>query len=108
MNVQAIRGGNHVGEVLFILISPKPLPAPVGRLALDMATEAQWERQCSGQTERRESRVGAGRQRTKEEQEADEGARKLVQSDPLPQTIYRVRVKQGGCALVLIPLRIAP
>jgi hypothetical protein len=28
--------------------------------------------------------------------------------DPLPQTIYRVRVKQGGCALVPIPLRIAP
>jgi hypothetical protein len=102
-------GENHVGEMLFILISPKPLPAPVGRpAALDMATVAQWERQCSGQTERRESRVGAGRQWTKEEQEADEGTRKLVQSDPLPQTIYRVRVKQGGCALVPIPLRISP
>jgi len=101
-------GENHVGEMLFILISPKPLPAPVGRPALDPATVALWERQCSGQTERRESSGSAGRQWTKEEQAADEGTRKLVQSDPLPQTIYRVRVKQGGCALVTIPLRIAP
>ena len=101
-------GGNHVGEMLFILISPKPLPAPVGQPTLDMATVAQWERQCGGQTERRESSGGAGRQWTKEEQEADEGTRKLVQSDPLPQTIYRVRVKQGGCALVPIPLRFSP
>ena len=101
-------GENHVGEMLFILISPKTLPAPVERPTLDMATVAQWERQCSGQTERRESSGGAGRQWTKEEQEADEGTRKLVQSDPLPQTIYRVRVKQGGCALVPIPLRFSP
>jgi hypothetical protein len=101
-------GENHVGEMLFILISPKPLPAPVGRPTLDMATVAQWERQCSGQTERRESSGGAGRKWTKEEQEADEGTRKLVQSDPLPQTIYRVRVRQGGCALVPIPLRFSP
>jgi len=101
-------GENHVGEMLFILISPKALPAPVGGVALDPATVAQWERACGGQTERRESRGGEGRQWTKEEQEADGGSRKLVQSDPLPQTIYRVRVKPGGCALVPISLRIAP
>ena len=63
---------------------------------------------CGGQTERRESRGGAGSQWTKAEQEADEGTRKLVQSDPLPQTIYRVRTKRGACAQVQIPLRIAP
>jgi len=101
-------GGNHVGEMLTIIISPKPLPSPVGGVALNPAIMAQWERMCGGQTERRESRGDAGRQWTKEEQEADEGARKLVQSDPLPQTIYRVRTKRGACALVPIPLRIAP
>jgi hypothetical protein len=101
-------GENHVGEMLIIIISPKPLPAPVGRPSLDPATVAQWERLCGGQTERRESSGGAGKQWTKEEQEADEGTRKLVQSDPLPQTIYRVRTKPGGCALIPIPLRIAP
>jgi hypothetical protein len=101
-------GENHVGEMLFILISPKPLPAPVGQTALDPATVAQWERLCGGQTERRESSGGAGQQWTRAEQEADGGTRKLVQSDPLPQTIYRVRTKRGGCTLVPVPLRIAP
>ena len=101
-------GGNHVGEMLIVIISPKPLPTPAGGMALDAATMAQWERVCGGQTDRRESSVSAGRQWTKGEQEADEGARKLVQSDPLPQTIYRVRTKRGSCALVQIPLRLAP
>jgi hypothetical protein len=101
-------GGKHIGEMLFILISSEPLPAPIGQQSLDPATVAQWERQCGGQTERREMRGGAGKPWTKAEREADEGKRKLVQSDPLPQTIYRVRVKRGGCALVTVPLRIAP
>jgi hypothetical protein len=101
-------GENHVGEMLIVIISPKPLPAAVGRPTLDPATVAQWERLCGGQTERREASGGAGKQWTKEEQEADEGTRKLVQSDPLPQTIYRVRTKPGGCALIPIPLRVAP
>jgi hypothetical protein len=52
-------------------------------------------------------RGGMGKQWTKAEQEADEGKRKLVQSDPLPQTIYSVRAKRGGCALAAISLRIA-
>jgi hypothetical protein len=103
--------GNHVGERLTIIISPEPLPVNVEQPTLDPALVARWERQWGGQTEWRESRGGAGRQWTKGEQEADEGKRKLVQSDPLPQTIYRVAVKkggQGGAALFTIPLRIAP
>jgi hypothetical protein len=101
-------GANHVGEMLTILISPKPLPINIERPDLDLTMVARWERQCGGQTERREAIGGAGKQRTKAEQEADEGKRKLVQTDPLPQTIYRVRAKQDGCAMVTIPLRMAP
>jgi hypothetical protein len=101
-------GATHLGEMLIILISPKPLSVDVERPALDPAAVEQWERQCGGQTERRESRASAGKQQTKAEQEADEGKRKLVQADPLPQTIYRVRANPDGCALVAIPLRIAP
>jgi hypothetical protein len=93
---------------LIILISPKPLPVDVEQPALDLAAVEQWERQCGGQTERRESQASAGKQQTRAEQEADEGKRKLVQVDPLPQTIYRVRANPHGCALVSIPLRIAP
>jgi len=101
-------GENHVGERLFILISPEPMPVNVERPELDSATVAQWERVCGGQTESRESRGDMGKQWTKAEQEADQGARKLAQIDPLPQTIYRVRAKRGGCAMVAVPLRIAP
>ena len=49
-----------------------------------------------------------GKQCTKAEQEADEGTSKLVQCNPLPQTIYHVRAKRGRCVLVAIPLQIAP
>jgi hypothetical protein len=78
------------------------------RPAVDPGAVAQLERQCGGQIERRESRGGAGKPWTQAEQEADGGKRKLAQSDPLPQTIYRVWTKRGGCALVTVLLRIAP
>lgn len=97
---------DHVGESVIIIISPKPLPVNVEQPAIQPAMLAQWERQCGGQTEQRETRGGAGKLRTKEEQDADENNRKLVQGDPLPQTIYRVRAPRGACAMVSIPLRI--
>ena len=99
---------DHVGESVIIIISPKPLPVNVEQPAIQPAMLAQWERQCGGQTERLETGGGAGKPRTKEEQDADENNRKLVQGDPLPQTIYRVRAPLGACAMVSIPLRIAP
>jgi hypothetical protein len=101
-------GRNHVGERLTIIISPEPLPVNVEQPTLDPALVARWERQWGGPTEWRESRGDVGKQWTEAEQEADKGARKLVQSDPLPQTIYRIRAKPGGRVLVTIPLRIAP
>lgn len=104
-------GGNHAGERLTIIISPDPLPVNAGQPALDPALVAKWEKQWGGQTEWRESRGGAGKQWTRAEQEADEGKRKLVQNDPLPQTIYRVAVRRGGrggAVLFTVPLRIAP
>lgn len=100
-------GGIHVGERLIVIISPKPLPVNVERPALDPSAVAQWKSQCGGRTEMRELRGGMGKQWAKAEQEADEGKRKLVQSDPLPQTIYHVRAKRVGCALAAISLRIA-
>jgi hypothetical protein len=101
-------GNDHIGESVIIMISPEPLPVNVNQPEIRPAMLAQWERKCGGQTERRESRDGDGKSRTKEEQDADENQRKLVQGDPLPQTIYRVRVKPGSCAMVAVPLRIAP
>lgn len=68
---------------------------------------AQLEQQWSGPVERREAGGGAGIAWTAAEKEAESGERLLVQGDPLPQTIYRVKVKPGGKVAVTAPLRIA-
>jgi hypothetical protein len=101
-------GQDHIGESVTVIISPKPLPVNVGQPEIDPAMLAQWERQCGAPIKRGESNAGVGKTRTKEEQDADENNRKLVQGDPMPQTIYRVRASRDGCAMVTIPLRIAP
>jgi hypothetical protein len=75
---------------------------------LEKAQVAQWERQWGGRAERREERDGAGSQWTAAEREADKGERRLVQGDPLPQTIYRIKVKPDSPMMLRVSLRIAP
>ena len=58
--------------------------------------------------ERREERDGTGSQWTVAEREADKGERRLVQGDPLPQTIYLIKVKSEAPMMLRVPLRIAP
>jgi hypothetical protein len=99
---------DHVIEQLTIIISPQPLGLVPGDgpLKLAAAQLARWEREWGGTPERREARSSAGREWTVAEKEAGEGTRKLVQGDPLPQTIYRVKAKAGQPVLVTVPLRI--
>jgi hypothetical protein len=101
---------DRVGERLTIIVSPKRLNLPLSNkpLKLDPAQVAQWESQWGGPTERREARGGAGKGWTVEEKGAGEGKRILRQDDPLPQTIYLVKVKPSGPVAVTVPLRIAP
>jgi len=102
--------GDQVGESLTIIISPQPLPVGVGLLKLDPAQVAEWEKQWGGPTERREARseVGKGWTVAEKEVEDSQGKRLLTQTDPLPQTIYRIAAKSGGPVLINVPLRIAP
>jgi hypothetical protein len=101
-----------VSELLTIIITPTPLdlqPGPPNAPAeLDSALVARWEQQWGGHTERRELQGGAGAKWTAREKEAGEGKRKLLQDDPLPQTVYFIAGKRGEHALVNVPLRIAP
>jgi len=103
---------DQVSELLTIIVSPVPLDVrpgpPNAPTELDPALVAQWERQWGGRTERRELRGGAGAKWTAKEKEAGEGKRKLLQNDPLPQTVYFVAGKRGDQTLVNVPLRIAP
>jgi hypothetical protein len=105
-------GGDHVRENLTIIVSPKPLKLPLGTPAnpakLRIAQVAQWEKQWGGRVERREERDGAGKQWTLAEKAASRGERRLVQGDPLPQTIFLVNVKPGAPIMLHVPLQIAP
>jgi hypothetical protein len=105
-----------VSEMLTIIVSPEPLPAnlviPV-RLAADLTLPKlnkpmkELEEDYGGPTEKREASKGDGNLWTVAEKEAGEGKRLLLQQDPLPQTIYLVRVKPGAPFLVRLPLLLA-
>jgi hypothetical protein len=103
-------------EMLTIIVSPEPLPAnlviPV-RLSADLTLPKlnkpikELEKDYGGSIEKREASKGAGNLWTAAEKEAGEGKRLLVQQDPLPQTIYLVRVKPGAPFLAHVPLLLA-
>jgi hypothetical protein len=103
---------DQLREEIAIIVSPRPLELPLGTpeqpVKLEKAQVAQWERQWGGRAERREERDGAGSQWTVAEREADKGERRLVQGDPLPQTIYRVKVRPDAPMMLRVSLRIAP
>jgi hypothetical protein len=103
---------DQIREELTIIITPKPLNLPLGRpdspVKLERAQVAQWEKQWGGRVERLEERGGAGKHWTVAEKEADKGERRLVQGDPLPQTIYLVKAKTGAPMMLDVTLQIAP
>jgi hypothetical protein len=110
-NIQRSRQ-DQVSELLTIIVTPEPLdvqPGPPDAPAeLDPARVTNWEQQWGGRTERRELSGGAGKAWTRGEQQAGEGKRKLLQRDPLPQTVYFVAGKRRDHTLIQVPLRIAP
>jgi hypothetical protein len=103
---------DQTGEKLTIVLSPQPLKIPLGTpsdpIKLDRSRVARWEKQWGGRVERWEERGGAGKQLTEVEREAGKGERRLVQGDPLPQTIYLVKTKSGATIMLDVPLQIAP
>jgi hypothetical protein len=99
-------------EELAIIVSPKPLKLPLGPpdqpARLGKAQVAQWERQWARRAERREEQNVTSKQWTAAERQADKGERRLTQDDPLPQTIYHIKVTPGAPMMLRLPLRIAP
>jgi hypothetical protein len=98
----------NVGELLTILITPRPLEgvAP-GRdpVALDPAQVAKWEADWEGEvSEMLEMNGGAGRVWTQEEKQAGEATRSLTQVDPGPQTIYRVSGRPGEPLMLTVQM----
>jgi hypothetical protein len=102
---------DQLREELTIIVSPKPLKVPIGGPAdpvrLESEQVAQWERLWGGCVEQWEELGGAGKQWTAAEKEADKGERRLVQGDPLPQTMYLIKAKSGAPIVLRVPLRVA-
>jgi hypothetical protein len=99
---------DHIAEELMLLVTPQPLDD------LDIADEAQeissdkvaeWESKWGGSIEQLDLEGGKGTAYTKAELQAGAGS-KLTQSDPLPQTIFKVAAEPGSPYLVRLPLRI--
>jgi len=102
--------GDHVGEVLTVLITPSPISGlQIGRAPVVLSKEQvqEWEKKWSAPTKRLELAGGAGRPYTRAEREAAESqTRLLTQEDPLPQTMYQVASKPEDALLVAVPLKI--
>jgi hypothetical protein len=91
-----------------LLVTPEPLAElKIGRSALELSNDqvAEWERKWGGAFEQLDLEGGKGMTYTAAEKQAGTGA-KLTQSDPVPQTIFRVAALPGSPFLVRVPLRI--
>ncbi|MCX6591166.1 MAG: DUF4384 domain-containing protein [Acidobacteria bacterium] len=102
--------GDHVGEVLVVLVTPEPLkninahsrkPAIIDDELLN-----KWEAQYGLQVEHLEMEGGSGQTLSPAEKASGGDSSKLLtRDDPLPQTMYRVRSKPGEPLLVKVPIR---
>ena len=102
----------HVAEELILIVSPQPLAdLPVAAEPTKVAAEtlARWEKDWGGRAEQFELEGGAGLPYTPNEMAAAAGAgtRMLTQSDPLPQTILKLKANPGSPVLVKVLLRIS-
>lgn len=98
------------GELLTVIVSPKPLDVPpIGRSATKLSEElfAKWLA-WEVDAERFEMEGGAGQSWTAAEQAAAAASATvdalLAAEDPLPQTIYRVRIKPETAMVFTVPL----
>jgi hypothetical protein len=97
------------GEILDVIVSPSPITelSSVRREALQLSAErvAQWSRLWGNLAEQLELVGGEGQPWTNAEKEAGaNGGRSLTQVEPMPQTIYRVKVRRNGPAMVTLQL----
>lgn len=99
---------HNVGELLTILITPRPLEGLTpGRapLPLTPARVAQWEADWESEVvELLEMNGGAGKTWTPEEKLASEATRSLTQVDPTPQTIYRLTGQASDPVMLTVQL----
>ena len=102
----------HVAEVLTVLVSSKPLfetkQLAGSPMIVEPAQLIAWEKQWGAKPIVFEMEGGAGQTMTEKEQAAGLGNAELTQTEPVPQTIYRLTVKPEDTLLFAVPLRFTP
>lgn len=87
---------DYAGEEILVIITPQKLPGiEIGLRALAIKDEMvrKWIEDWSAETEIFDAEDGEGVAYTQEEaQAATSGSRALTQEEPLPQTIYRLKI----------------
>ena len=102
---------DYEGELLTVLITDAPLEElTTGPAALKLSREQleSYEQRWGAAVDNIELVGGTGAPMTGAERRAAEGKRLLTRSDPMPQSIYRVRSKPGAPLLLSMFLRIKP
>ena len=88
-------GRKQTGELLYIILSPEPIPSiQPGYTAVQIPAEqfADWEKTWLIRTQQLELADGAGQVWTSQEKNATgPTAQPLTQTDPLPQTIHHIQ-----------------
>jgi hypothetical protein len=98
---------SQVGELLTIIVSPKPLPGiTIGEQPLKLSREQVegWEKSWSAPVERLTMAAAKRLWTRTEQQAAADPTRLLTQEDPAPQSLYRVKAKPGAAVLVNVLL----
>lgn len=96
-------GENYAGEELLVIILPNKLPIEIGKKALPVTREAvqKWLDDWGATVDIYDAEDGEGIAYTKvEATTATTTSRSLTQEEPLPQTIYRVKIKEGEPMIV--------
>jgi uncharacterized protein DUF4384 len=103
---------DQTGEELIVLITPQPLAdLTIGATPLRLTDEMvqKWEQSWGAKTEQFEMANGSEKTWTRIEQETGRDAdRRLTQSDPGPQTIFRVALGPDEPRLIKVRLRYIP
>jgi hypothetical protein len=107
--LSSARRADYTGELLTFIINSRPLPGIAigsGPAAIPREQIGKWEDSWGTEVELFEMDGGAGEVKTKVEQEATRPhTRQLTQQEPVPQTIYRVKVARDRPMLINVSVR---
>lgn len=107
--LSSTRKADYAGELLTFLITSRPIPGLViGPKPFPISRESiqKWEDSWGTDVELFEMEGSAGETKTRVEQEATRPhTRQLTQQEPVPQTIYRIRVPREKPVLISVSIR---